>query len=116
MSCPDPQQYLPQEQRCAREILEAEKRGAAIKFFDAQDAEHPHVTWTVYGLLKEQEFGVIASNGDFSVGVKERSRILFPPMGDRIFGMDIADQQLTTEMSKKLWILHGEKLAQTQPG
>ena len=93
------------EQQTAREILQGEKAGHVIKFYEFYVDHYKDVTWTVYGDCKTNRIALVASNCDFAVGVAETSHSLFPPMRDRIFGMPMEDHQLVSKLCSKLCLL-----------
>ena len=96
--------YSP-ERQTAQEILAAEKSGAAVKFFEFYVDDFKNVTWTVYGNCKTNEITLVASGDTIAVGIAESSRVLFPKMHDRVFGMPQEDLQLLKNLVSKLSIL-----------
>lgn len=98
------QTYSP-ERQAAQEILQAEKTGTALKFFEFYVDDFKNVTWTVYGNCKTNEITLVASGDTISVGIAESSRVLFPKMHDRVFGMPQEDLQLLKNLISKLSIL-----------
>jgi hypothetical protein len=90
------------EQVAAREILQAEVAGDAIKFYEFAHNDFPNVNWTVYGDCRLSQIALVASIGDFAVGIAETSRALFPPMKDRLFGMPPEDHELVRTLLSKL--------------
>lgn len=49
------------------------------------------------------EIAVVVQVGQRRLALDEPSPLLTPSMADRIFGIDIADQQLAMELTDRLW-------------
>jgi hypothetical protein len=93
-------------------VTEALERKRAITFGDeSPDNEFPEIKWQCYGLIDSNEVAVIARCGDLQLGICRESYLLHPPMADRIFGMDVADDQLVAELSEELWNQRHEQLS-----
>lgn len=91
-----------------REALESNK---AISFGPPiADKEHPEIMWQCYGLVTSNEVAVIARCGELEIGACRESGLLYPHMADRIFGMDVADQDLALQLSEAIWSRDGERL------
>jgi hypothetical protein len=85
-------------------LNEAKAAGKAILFGeDLQDKEHAEVTWTQYGLMDSNEVVVVARYRGRSFAIAGPSPLLYPVMADRVFGMDVADEQYAFELSDRLW-------------
>lgn len=93
-------------------VIEALERKRAITFGDeAPDNEFPEIKWQCYGLIDSNEVAVIARCGELKLGICRESYLIHPPMADRIFGMDVADDQLVAELSEELWKQKHEELS-----
>jgi len=95
-----------ENERLAR-LVEAD---SAMKFFDTDDREHPRIQWAVYGLPETNEVVVRASAAGKEFYKAAPSRLTYPAMIDRRFGIDVMDNQLAEELSNALWAEHGEEL------
>ena len=85
-----------------------------VRFFqDLPDKEYPFVTCSVYGAPKTNELFVKLSNGELSFVASAPSRLEFPPMEDRIFGLDALDQQDASALAEALWYKHRDALIKT---
>jgi len=93
------------ERQAAQEILQAEKAGTAVRFFEFYVDDFEKVTWTVYGNSKTNQIALVASGEKVTVGIAESSRVLFPKMHDRVLGMPEEDLQLLKNLISKLSIL-----------
>jgi hypothetical protein len=93
------------EQQTACEVLQAERAGHAIKFYEFYVDNYTDVTWTVYGDCRTNQIALVASKGALAIGVTEASLALRPPMKDRIFGMPMEDHQLVSKLLPKLCLL-----------
>lgn len=86
-------------------------RGRAIKFCDeSPDNEYPEISWQIFGLTDTNEIAVVARCGELRIGICRESGLLYPAMADRMFGIDVADQQLAMQLSDKLWNEASERL------
>lgn len=70
---------------------------------DTPDKECPEVRWAWFGLIDTNEIVVVAQYRDLEFAIAEPSPLIYPAMADRIFGIDVADGNLTMELSKRLW-------------
>jgi hypothetical protein len=74
------------------------------------DKQYPEVTWDQYGIVPTNEVAVVGRCGSAVYFAKAPSYLLVPGMADRIFGTDVADQQLGHELADRLWERHGAEL------
>jgi hypothetical protein len=74
------------------------------------DKEYPEITWERFGLISTNEIAAIARVGALCFGIVAPSRLMYPAMVERIFGMDVWDDQLSRELSGQLWTQLGEQL------
>lgn len=85
---------------------------AAIDYgTDIQDKEFPELIWSRYGLPASNEIIVTATIGEVQIGIAAPSSLMWPAMIDRIFGMDVSDAYLSSQLSEQLWLMHGNRLA-----
>lgn len=75
-----------------------------------QDNQVPEVVWAQYGIPATGEVVVVACCGALSYYAVASSYLLVPSMADRIFGLDVADEQLGHELADQLWGRHGAEL------
>jgi hypothetical protein len=90
-----------------RQLIEDDR---TITFFKSHDREHPGIQWTVYGLPQTHEIVVCATAGGKEFFKSATSRLTYPAMDDRIFGIDVVDNELAEELSLQLWESHGTEL------
>lgn len=92
-------------------IAHAIEQKRAIPFCDpTPDNQYPQVKWRIFGLIETNEIAVLAECGDLKLAACEESGLLFPPMADRIFGIDVMDQELALQLSDRLWSEYSEQL------
>jgi hypothetical protein len=95
----------------ALRLAEAIARGEVIAYLeDSGDKEYPDLRWSIYGLPRTGEIAVRVSIGDLTLAIAEASPLQLPAMEDRIFGIDVVDQQLANELSETLWTSHADVL------
>lgn len=95
--------------RRAHQALEAQ---SAIDYGSGFiDKEYPEIRWSMCGLVDTNEIVIIAIVGAVQLGIAHRSQLEWPAMIDRVFGIDIADQQLAFWLSERLWSVHSKRLA-----
>lgn len=84
--------------------------GDAVEFFLTSDKEYGGLRWGVYGAPPTNEVFVLAdANGRIFVSAAP-SILLFPPMSDRKFGIDIADQFVAEKLSAEIWSANREEI------
>ncbi|MBK9989881.1 MAG: hypothetical protein IPP19_03845 [Verrucomicrobia bacterium] len=93
----------PAEVRLARLI---QAKGCIIYHEDIPDREYPQVRCSIYGAPKTNELFVRLTNGLITVVETAESGVLFPPMADRIFGMDVLDHQIAFGLAERMWETH----------
>jgi hypothetical protein len=64
----------------------------------------------MFGLIDTNEIAVTVRSGNLRFGIAQSSWLLYPEMIDRIFGMDISDQQLAAKLADELWCKHSSVL------
>jgi len=67
------------------------------------DREFPHVKCSIYGASKTNELFVKLENGTVSFVGVALSLLVSPAMADRIFGLDVLDQEVAFGLAEKLW-------------
>ena len=75
------------------------------------DTVIPTVRWSVFGIPITNEVVVKADNGRVSYYHSEVSPLLYPPMADRIFGIDVCDDALAKKLGCELWAEAGTCLS-----
>lgn len=93
----------PTEIRLAR-LLQA--KACIVYHEDLPDREFPTVRCSIYGAPKTNELFVKLTNGSVTFVEAVESGVLFPPMADRIFGMDVLDQQIAFSLAERMWENH----------
>jgi hypothetical protein len=93
-----------------KEIVDSPERFAYLE--DEPDNEYPKIKWSVFGSFETSEIIVKVEVGNLSYYASEISRVSFPVMRDRIFGIDVLDQALSRELTNRLWEKHGPELVQ----
>lgn len=99
-------QMIKEDERLAK-LIEA---NSTMKFFDSDDREYPGIQWTVYGLPETNEVVVRVAAAGRAFYKTAPSRLTYPAMIDRRFGIDVMDSQLAGELSNELWEEHGREL------
>jgi hypothetical protein len=87
-----------------------QSNGCIIYHENLPDCEYPTVLCSIYGATKSNELFVRLTNGTLSFVEAIPSDLLFPPMADRIFGMDVADQHVAFSLATCMWEKHREAL------
>ena len=79
---------------------------------DIPDREYPYVKLSIYGATKTNELFVQLTNGKASFVEVVSSPLLSPGMADRIFGMDVSDNDIAFEKAESMWQEHRGELIQ----
>ncbi len=88
----------------------------AIKFFEnIPDKDFSFITCSVYGSPKSNELFVKLTNGRCAFVESIVSRLVRPPMGDRIFGMDEMDKQDAFDLADRMWSKYQKELLAGSP-
>ena len=74
-----------------------------IKYISEPDKERPDILWEVFGDELTEEIVVVATFDEQCFEKRTRSPISHPPMCDRIFGIDMWDDQLAKDMSNEIY-------------
>lgn len=89
-------------------LLKAE---ACIPFIvDSADHEYRYITLSVYGAPKTNELFIRLTNGEVSFVEAIPSPLIYPFMADRIFGMDVMDNQAAINHALGMWERHKHAL------
>lgn len=92
-------------------IEKAIKQSDTIIFDEEiSDKDYPEIKWSIYGLSNSNEIAVKVYVGALSFYIAEKSQLISPPMNDRMFGLDVSDQQLAAQLSNNLWEKHQKEL------
>jgi len=88
----------------AKRLRQLIKAGRVIPYLvDNADREHPSVRWCVYGAPDSGELFVSATSGSTVVVRAVKSELVYPPMADRIFGIDVRDLRTAGDVSAAIW-------------
>lgn len=74
------------------------------------DKEYPYITLSIYGATKTNELFVQLTNGKANFVEVIPSPLLSPGMANRIFGMDVADDDVSFKKANSMWQKHREEL------
>lgn len=74
------------------------------------DREFPAITWARYGLIETNEIVVTATVATLCLGIAGQSPLIYPVMIDRVFGPDVDDEALASELSEQLWNAQSRRL------
>jgi hypothetical protein len=70
------------------------------------DREHPQVTCSIYGAPKTNELFVAMTNGRITYVEVVKSRLEYPVMADRVFGLDVLDHEDAFRLADQMWEKH----------
>ena len=70
------------------------------------DREHPQVTCSIYGAPRTNELFVAMTNGRITYVEVVKSRLDYPVMADRVFGLDVLDREDAFRLADKMWEKH----------
>lgn len=70
---------------------------------DVPDREYPYVVWSIWGAIPTNELFIRVSNGRRTFVESVKSGLVYPPMSDRIFGMDVSDERTADELGMRMW-------------
>ena len=109
---------MPKDKGTAKERIPAAERltklsaeNQLIPFrVDVPDREYPYVIWSIWGAIPTNELFVRVSNGKVSFVDSAKAGLIYPSMRDRIFGMDLADEQAADELANRMWETHKSDL------
>lgn len=89
-----------EHERIKRSINEPD----SIKFhIDVPDKDYPEIKWSIYGLPKTNEIAVMVKAKNLVFYIAAQSNLYSPHMSNRIFGLEVVDQDLADDLSNKLW-------------
>lgn len=95
-----------------RRLAESVSSKHVICFYaDHPDNEVPSVRWSVFGDPKTNTVVVRANKGALAYYHSAPSWLLYPPMKDRVFGIDEADETLAQKLGAELWQAVGVHLS-----
>jgi hypothetical protein len=96
-------------------IIDLVEAGRVVPYgVDVPDNEYDEICWSQYGLIDTNEIAVLVRNGNKVFGAKAQSGLIVPPMADRVWGMDVLDQEIAFELGEKLWARFSEELVQAK--
>jgi hypothetical protein len=85
-------------------------KGMIPYYEDVPDKEVSYVKYSIYGAPKTNELFVKLTNGKVTFVESVKSRLDFPAMADRIFGMDILDHEDALALTDRMWEEHKKSL------
>jgi len=74
------------------------------------DPEYRSVTCSIYGAPETNELFVKLTNGTVTFVEAIESPLLAPPMADRIFGIDVLDNAVASNLADQMWEKHKDAL------
>jgi len=84
-------------------IIDLVKAGKVMPYgVDVPDNEYIEIRWSQYGLIDTNEIAILVSNGNKAFAAKAQSGLIVPPMAERVWGMDVLDQEIAFELGEKL--------------
>jgi hypothetical protein len=102
------------EPAAARLMRLIQAKGCIIYHEDMPDREYPQILCSIYGAPKTNELFVKLTNGSVTFVETAESGVIFPPMADRIFGMDVLDHQIAFGLAERMWETHEAVLLTTK--
>src|SRR5690606_3443679 len=67
------------------------------------DREYPLITCSIYGAPKTNELFVAMTNGKRTFVEAVKSRLEYPLMADRVFGLDVLDHEDAFRLADQMW-------------
>ncbi len=71
-----------------------------------EDKDEPRLCWSVFGYPEKNEILVALTGDSVTLIGAKTSSVAFPPMKDRVFGIDVADDALAERMSLELYSVY----------
>src|ERR1700722_3427018 len=102
---------MPKDKDTSKERIPAAERltkhSAANQFIPfrvyVSDREYSYVVWSIWGAIPTNELFVRVSNGRHTFVESVKSGLVYPPMSDRIFGMDVSDERTADVLAIRMW-------------
>ena len=92
-------------------LAEYIRDGKALAFEqNATDKQYPYIKLSIWGATPTNELFIKISNGLVEFVASTPSRLEFPSMADRRFGMDVRDHKVAFDFADKIWELHKHEL------
>ena len=82
----------------------------AIDYGKLSDKEYAEITWQRWGLPELNQIVVTAEVGELCLATAAITRLAWPAMIDRTFGIDLDDADLAMRLSERLWSAESERL------
>jgi len=92
-----------------------QSNGCIIYHENMPDPEFHYVTGSVYGAPATNELFVKLTNGTATFVEVVQSDLLYPPMADRVFGMDVMDHAVAFNLADQMWEKHKAALIDNPP-
>ncbi len=77
---------------------------------EATDKEYPYIKLAVWGAIPTNELFIKLSNGVVEFVEATPSPLIFPPMGDRVFGMDVLDAEAAYGLAESAFTKYKDQL------
>jgi hypothetical protein len=87
-----------------------ETRRCIAYFEKITDQENSEVLWSCYGEPDTNQVIVKLEKGNKSFYNAVQSPVVSPPMRDRIWGIDILDEQEAMKLSERMWERYNDQL------
>lgn len=92
-----------QEQQRLKSVVDT---STVITYFEENDLEQQGLVWTVYGVIETNEIIVRGSAGKAVYYGMAESPVIYPPMAERVLGIDYADEAVAAELANAIWRVH----------
>ena len=97
-------QQTPEFEQQQRQLkISAEVEDAIPCLENMADVSLAGLTWTVFGVVETHALAVRARAGRFEVIGRVSSPVFYPPMANRLFGIDAADSVVVEGLSGTMW-------------
>ncbi len=97
--------------KVANQVAELIKKEKGIPFgIDIPDKQYSEIRWSQYGLIETNEIAVVVRCGNKAFAARAGSNLVMPAMADRVWGMDVLDEELAFKLGDKLWGSFSEEL------
>ncbi len=88
----------------AEEIKRLVKANKVIVFgTDLPENQYSEIRWSQYGIIETNEIAVMVKCGSKAFAAKAKSKLAMPQMAERVWGMDVLDEELAFKLADNLW-------------
>jgi hypothetical protein len=91
-------------------------QGRCISYAENVDKKYAHIKWFIYGCPETNEIIVKVQSNKAVFYDSVPSEVVYPPMRDRVFGIDVTDEVLASKLSDKMWKQHKAELLIKEEG